>query len=41
MTYEEAIQWYRLGLDTTLLVVAGPFLVVVVARWAKSFLANS
>lgn len=38
MTYDEAIMWYLVGRDTIFAVIAGPFLVVVLARMAKSFL---
>ena len=38
MTYQEALMWYQLGINSTLAVVGGPFLLVMLARWAKSFL---
>jgi len=38
MTAEEAINWYLVGLGAMLGIAGGPLLVIVVSRWAKSFL---
>ena len=37
MTSYDAIFWYELGLQVVLSLVAGPFFVVMAARWARSF----
>ena len=39
MTFEEALMWYGVGLGAVFSVIAGPFLVVVVWRWARNLLS--
>ena len=39
MSPEEAIIWYEVGLGFVFSMIGGPFLVVVVVRWVRSFLS--
>jgi hypothetical protein len=40
MTFEEAIEWYRLGLYTVLGVAASSLALVMLARWGKQIFSS-